>query len=432
MAEDRRQLFNKMTKQQKEAFSKDRKNLFEDMTNKKLLDFYDKTDNKAIDYMFHDEYKLFENASNSSYGSSSKSLLNNIGNIKKNEWIIISINNKDVNNCNKIGNVQFIPFDKIFFQTGIRYINPNGELTVIDSFIIVKDYNLDICNLFCILKYPKRNFACTVCSHKFKDSEMNMDFIAEELRDERSMDRINSLKTDSDLQDAKIRFNLILKVLRYVSYKISTKEFRDYKICNNGQLVNKELIYSSEVKAHKRHFWEDTGRFIIPTLSKQEILKRGYGIDELVYKNNQLRRNVPYTIIGNSIRNKELEKQNKRIDLIKKRIWKCEEKIYDILREIYPDKIIRRHDRKTLKGLELDFNLPEFRLGIEYDGEQHFDEDLYKKLYGDGFHDQIRRDRMKNVACRRKKIKLVRIKYNEKLTVSNIKKLIAKPFQYGN
>jgi len=76
------------------------------------------------------------------------------------------------------------------------------------------------------------------------------------------------------------------------------------------------------------------------------------------------------------------KKENKVYDLIGKRIWKQEQKLYNILKELFPDNYyIRRHDRRTLNGLELDFNLPELRLGIEYDGEQHFDRKLCEEVF---------------------------------------------------
>jgi len=199
----------------------------------------------------------------------------------------------------------------MFVECGIRVINNNDEIRLIDSFIVLKDISNNSIRIYYIYK-DARNFSNYYLGMVGFDE---LDINSKNWETENPDGVISASDVDSGHNEMKEQ---LLKVIRYISYKISTKEFRDYKICKNGQLINKELIYSSEVKAHKRHFWEDTGRFIIPTLPKEEILKRGYGIDDLVYKDNELRRNVPYTIIGNSIRNKELEKQNRRIDLIKK------------------------------------------------------------------------------------------------------------------
>jgi hypothetical protein len=218
----------------------------------------------------------------------------------------------------------------------------------------------------------------------------------------------------------------IKEILLNILIKIEKKEYTSYKKWTHLGILTREIVYSHDVSQHKRHFWKDSGRFKIPLLTKEQWEKEGYGTDEVVYRNRELRRDVPYRTIGNFlVGEKEIKKvENKRIKLFCNRILKQEEKIYSILKDIYPGKIIRRHDRKTLKSLELDFNLPELRLGIEYDGEQHYDKELYEKLYGDGFEQQVRRDRQKDQECRRKNIKLVRIKFDEPLTIKNIRKLL--------
>lgn len=212
-------------------------------------------------------------------------------------------------------------------------------------------------------------------------------------------------------------FNLMKKLI----YKINKNDYSSYKMYSHGVYTEKEI--SRDVRGHKRHFWEDSGRFILPTLPKEELLKRGYHIAELAIRNGELRRNVPFRLISQfKIGESKNHKNNKIYDLIEKRVWRCEEKIYGILKELFPTNIIRRHDRKTLKGLELDFNLPEFRLGIEYDGEQHFDRDICERVFKSDFDAQVRRDRQKDKLCKKKNIKLLRIKYDELLTKTNIKK----------
>lgn len=214
------------------------------------------------------------------------------------------------------------------------------------------------------------------------------------------------------------------KILFYLLAKVERKEYSKYKKWTPLGFTEHDITYSYEVSKHKRHFWKDSGRFKIPLMNDDELKDNGYEVDELVFRDGELRRDVPYKVIGNFLVGKDNDKKedNRRIRLAKGRVWRCEEKIYRILRELYLDKIIKRHDRRTLKGIELDFNIPELRLGIEYDGEQHFDKVLYKKLYGDGFDAQVKRDRLKDRLCRRKNITLVRIKYDEPLTKTHIKK----------
>lgn len=298
------------------------------------------------------------------------------------------------------------------------------------------DYNVDInksrtlftASTYWIFIYPNGTTALKPLSISFFD-----DVLLEDSSKEMPVFKINSnYKTsnsttidNSYYENLKIELmNFVKKSIFYILLKAEKKEYSSYKKWTPLGFETKEIIYSRDVSSHKRHFWNDSGRFKIPLMSKDELIKEGYEIDELVFRDMELRRNVPFTIIKQYTIGKDKPKNeyNKIISLITKRNLKCEEKIYRILKEIFPDKIIRRHDRKTLKGLELDFNIPELRLGIEYDGEQHFDKELYKKLYGDGFDAQVIRDKLKNKLCIKKNIKLIRIKYDEELTKTNIKK----------
>lgn len=218
------------------------------------------------------------------------------------------------------------------------------------------------------------------------------------------------------------KFNKLMKKL---IYKINKNDYGSYKIYSHGTYTEKKI--SRDVRGHIRHFWRDSGKFILPTLSKDELLKRGYQVSELAIRNGTLRKDVPFKIISQfKIGESEKKKNNRVYDLTEKRIWRCEEKVYGILKELFPTNIIRRHDRRTLKGLELDFNLPEFRLGIEYDGEQHFDRRVCEEVFKSDFDAQVRRDRQKDKLCRKKNIKLLRIKYDEPLTKTHIKKKLKK------
>lgn len=69
---------------------------------------------------------------------------------------------------------------------------------------------------------------------------------------------------------------------------------------------------------------------------------------------------------------------------------------------------------KTGRKLRFDFYLPNYNLCIEYDGEQHFKP---KKRFGgeNGYNLTIYRDNIKNEFCKNNKIKLMRIKFNEKI-----------------
>jgi very-short-patch-repair endonuclease len=407
----------------KKEFIKKAKEKLEGMNNEELFKYFEKTDKNVIPYMFNEEYKNFINAANPNYGEGSKQLYEDLKDIKKKDLIILTVFNSDIEKENlSKKNIQFIPFDKIFIQTAIPFIDSRKQFCIIESLMLIKSKEDNLIRIHYIAKYVKDLQRKQVGNIGMKENELNLQIKNDEKSFEKSeypgLEQNEMQETLNNLGD-KLR-----KIIRYVSYKLTTHEYKTYHKCENGKLIEKEIVFSSEVKSHKRHFWEDSGKFIIPTLPKQEIIDKGYFIDELVFKDGQLRQNVPYTIIGNFTKNKELEKKNREINLFRKRILRQEEKIYSILRELFPNKFIKRNDRRTLKGLELDFNIPELRLGIEYDGEQHFDKQLYKKLYGDGFDAQVKRDKIKDKLCKRKNIKLVRIKYDEPLTKTNIKNKI--------
>ncbi len=217
---------------------------------------------------------------------------------------------------------------------------------------------------------------------------------------------------------------LIQKILFYLLIKIEKREYNSYKKWTPTGFESKEIIYSHEVSKHKRHFWKDSGRFKIPLMDKEEWEEKGYGTDEVVFRGGELRRDTPYKIIGNFLMGKDKEKKedNRRIKIAKGRVLRQEQKVYNLLIELFPGKYIRRHDRRTLNGLELDFNLPELRLGIEYDGEQHFDRRLCEEVFKSDFDALKKRDKEKEKRCRKKNIKLIRIKYDEPLTKTNLKK----------
>jgi len=75
--------------------------------------------------------------------------------------------------------------------------------------------------------------------------------------------------------------------------------------------------------------------------------------------------------------------------------------------------------------LQLDRYYPHLRLAFEYDGVQHYmpignwgGEELFKEVQ--------RRDREKEELCQANKIVLVRIRYDDRLSMENIKAILVK------
>ena len=66
------------------------------------------------------------------------------------------------------------------------------------------------------------------------------------------------------------------------------------------------------------------------------------------------------------------------------------------------------------KLLKFDFYLPDHNICIEYDGKQHFEKYNFEKNDNQLINRKIR-DGIKNNFCNINNIRLVRIKYNEKI-----------------
>lgn len=204
---------------------------------------------------------------------------------------------------------------------------------------------------------------------------------------------------------------------------IEKKEYTTYRKWTPSGTIEKQIVYAYDVRTHLRHFWDDTGYFKISNMNREELKSNGYDIHEVVYKDGMLKRDVPCKLIGSFKVNEDKEKktENRKIILLEKRIFRQEEKLLKILQEIFPNEFIKRHDRKVLKGLELDFLIRNLRLAFEYDGEQHFDRKLCEEVFKSDFDALKKRDKKKNKLCKKKRITLIRIKYNEPLTKIHIK-----------
>jgi hypothetical protein len=105
--------------------------------------------------------------------------------------------------------------------------------------------------------------------------------------------------------------------------------------------------------------------------------------------------------------------------------WVSETQLHQLVVALLPKEEIYRHDRQVLdvdgtgRGLELDIWIPKRRIGIEYQGQQHF-----KSIKAWGGESALlalqRRDEEKRQLCRKLGICLIEIDYTEPLTGSHI------------
>jgi hypothetical protein len=96
--------------------------------------------------------------------------------------------------------------------------------------------------------------------------------------------------------------------------------------------------------------------------------------------------------------------------------WTSETILYYVVRSLLPGRTILRHHRPDfLEGLELDIYIPELRIGIEYQGIQH-----YKPIQHWGGEEALtklqERDSRKREICKRLDVKLIYFTYGEDLS----------------
>lgn len=100
---------------------------------------------------------------------------------------------------------------------------------------------------------------------------------------------------------------------------------------------------------------------------------------------------------------------------------KSETALFQIIRDLFPNLLIERNIRPAwLRGLEIDIWIPEFKIAIEYQGEQHFQAIEH---WGGAVKlaEQQRRDLLKRELCSANGIVLIEFLFNEKLSNQLVK-----------
>lgn len=117
---------------------------------------------------------------------------------------------------------------------------------------------------------------------------------------------------------------------------------------------------------------------------------------------NKLRKRFDYPLIGEK--------------------WISETMLYKIVKTLFTDKKTLFHYRgNELEGLEIDIFIPELKLAIEYQGEQHF-QAVEHWGGAEGLNKRMESDRKKQTLCKKFGYNLIEFKYDEDLTVENVEK----------
>lgn len=155
-----------------------------------------------------------------------------------------------------------------------------------------------------------------------------------------------------------------------------------------------ELIRLDPIETSKRH---------------QELVKTNPAEADKLWKEFQQQNRQVWNIIENEVRQKF---GHRKIG----EAWTSETILYYTVRSLFPDMTVLRHYRADfLQGLELDIFIEELKVGIEYEGIQHFEPvdhwggiQALQKLKA--------RDKKKREICSSLGIHLVYFKYDEDLS----------------
>ena len=102
--------------------------------------------------------------------------------------------------------------------------------------------------------------------------------------------------------------------------------------------------------------------------------------------------------------------------------WISETILYKMVQILFPSLEVVHHYRgKELEGLEIDIWIPSLKVGIEYQGIQHF-EPIDHWGGEDGLRKRKENDKKKKKICKSLNYKLIEFKYDENLTDERLKK----------
>ncbi len=108
-----------------------------------------------------------------------------------------------------------------------------------------------------------------------------------------------------------------------------------------------------------------------------------------------------------------------------------ETELYNIIKSIFPDMEVTHHYHSDwLRGQELDIYVHELKLGIEYDGIQHF-KPIAAWGGDEGLKKAQERDRIKEIKCKEQDVTLIRFSYkdNELLNKNFVESKIKSKFK---
>ena len=102
--------------------------------------------------------------------------------------------------------------------------------------------------------------------------------------------------------------------------------------------------------------------------------------------------------------------------------WKNENNLFKVVKKEYPDALYQYHSEWLGRQL-LDIYIPSLRIGIEYQGIQHYEAVDY--FGGDkSLEEQKQRDNLKRTKCDQQGVRLIEWRYDEPISKVKLKEKI--------
>lgn len=303
-----------------------------------------------------------------------------------------------------------LPFNEFFIDYGVTLLTQDEQYIVNILGLLVKINGKEI-NIFHKLEITDRKLKRDSFISKIS---YNLDNPEETSRTDPFSKSLSQIIGKEIVQ----RINsFCCKMIYFLVKEIENRRIKEYYSYESGERASHKITTSFDVMRHSRHFSSE--RFSrIKNMNEKELEKYNYKKDE----------NGVYRIVEPFTKGNEDGEKNNEIDL-RQKIWKSQQKLGEILKEIFPNRLIlsgKKPIKKKGSSLQIDWWLKEDNIGFEYQGEQHFIfPNAFHKTEKDFKNQQIR-DRQKRASARRMGITLFEVRFDEPLNKKAITDKIKK------
>lgn len=350
--------------------------------------------------------------------------------LKRHNWEIETISIFSLDNLKKIHGTENLYYHESEVKRYIRYFCKKNDLCWINSktwkFTNRKDKNIQLmcnkCGSRFALSFRQildRDWGCMSCfKENLRIDKNEIQVLLEKAENELSCECLNKNEIYVNKKKTKFKFLIDLDLYKKVTLIWETTlDTLRIILKNRKTAINKFYVFLKEdqLKSLLEEFISDSGLIInysgelkpktvleceCPVCGEKENIK----VSDLIYGKRKFKCKCNPQYSGEAIIKSFLENNN---------IFFEAQKTFDWL--------------KYQKPLKIDFYLPEYNIGIEYQGEQHF---IPVKYFGgqDTFDTVTSRDKTKNKLCSENGIKMLYVSnktlYNKYSSTYKLGKLI--------